>query len=109
MSRNAKRSGWRPLESGGADEELAGRHYAEHKDKPFYGELVETITSGPVMALAFQGPPGAAAIVRTLMGATNASDAAPGTIRGDFAIGMVNVVHGSDSPESGASGGWRSP
>ena len=83
------------------DEELAGKHYAEHTEKPFFGELVEFITSGPVVAMEWSGE-GAVAVARTLMGATNAAEAAPGTIRGDFGLIMAeNVVHGSDSPASG--------
>jgi len=79
---------------------LAAQHYAEHKGKPFYGELVAFITSGPVLALAVRGE-NAIAGVRTMMGATNPADAAPGTIRGDFATELSeNVVHGSDSRAS---------
>jgi nucleoside-diphosphate kinase len=79
---------------------LAQKHYAEHKDKPFFGELVDFITSGPVLALAVRGE-SAISVVRTMMGATNPSNAAPGTIRGDLATLMgENVVHGSDSKES---------
>lgn len=79
---------------------LAAEHYAEHKGKPFYGELVSFITSGPVLALAVRGE-GAIAGVRALMGATNPADAAPGTIRGDLATELSeNVVHGSDSKAS---------
>jgi len=82
------------------DRELAERHYAEHAEKPFYGELVEFITSGPTLALALEGE-SAISIVRTTMGATNPTDSAPGTIRGDLALAMPdNLVHGSDSPES---------
>ena len=82
------------------DEDLAGRHYAEHTEKPFFGDLVSFITSGPVMALAVEGPE-AVAVVRTLMGPTNPIDAPPGTIRGDLAIELTqNLIHGSDSPES---------
>lgn len=84
------------------DSDLAGRHYAEHKDKPFFGELVTFITSGPVMALAVEGPD-AVKVVRTLMGTTNPVEAAPGTIRGDFGLVITeNLVHGSDSFESAA-------
>jgi nucleoside-diphosphate kinase len=84
------------------DKELAGEHYAEHGDKPFYGELIEFITSGPTLALVVEGE-GAIATVRTTMGATNPADAGPGTIRGDLALSMPdNLVHGSDSPESAA-------
>jgi nucleoside-diphosphate kinase len=79
---------------------LAAEHYAEHKGKPFYGELVSFITSGPVLALAVRGE-NAIAGVRALMGATNPADAAPGTIRGDMATLLSeNVVHGSDSRAS---------
>jgi nucleoside-diphosphate kinase len=82
--------------------ELAEEHYAEHREKPFFGELVEFITSTPVVAMRVQGE-GAIKAVRTLMGATNPADAAPGTIRGDLAMSMPdNLVHGSDSPESAA-------
>jgi nucleoside-diphosphate kinase len=81
-------------------DELAGRHYAEHRDKPFFGGLVDFITSAPVVAMVWQGP-GAVAMVRTMMGATNPANAAPGTIRGDLAVSFgMNVIHGSDSPES---------
>jgi nucleoside-diphosphate kinase len=82
------------------DRELAERHYAEHTEKPFFGELVEFITSAPTLALALEGE-SAISVVRTTMGATNPTDAAPGTIRGDLALAMPdNLVHGSDSPES---------
>jgi nucleoside-diphosphate kinase len=82
------------------DRSLAEEHYAEHTEKPFFGELVDFITSGPTMALVLEGA-GAIATVRTTMGATNPADAAPGTIRGDFSLSMPdNLVHGSDSPES---------
>jgi nucleoside-diphosphate kinase len=84
------------------DRALAEEHYAEHAQKPFYGELVEFITSGPTLALVLEGE-GAIATVRTTMGATNPADAGPGTIRGDLALSMPdNLVHGSDSPESAA-------
>ena len=84
------------------DEALARQHYAEHIDKPFFPELLAFITSGPVVALAAEGPE-AIGIVRTLMGATDPKKAAPGTIRGDFGIVITqNIVHGSDSPESAA-------
>ena len=84
------------------DRSLAEEHYAEHAEKPFFGELVEFITSGPTMALVLEGE-GAIATVRTTMGATNPADAGPGTIRGDLALSMPdNLVHGSDSPESAA-------
>jgi len=82
------------------DEALAGEHYAEHTEKPFFGELIEFITSSPTLALVLEGE-GAIAVVRTTMGATNPATAAPGTIRGDLALSMPdNLVHGSDSPES---------
>jgi nucleoside-diphosphate kinase len=82
------------------DDALAGEHYAEHREKPFFGELVEFITSAPTIALVLEGE-GAIATVRTTMGATNPANAAPGTIRGDLALSMPdNLVHGSDSPES---------
>ena len=85
------------------DEALAKEHYAEHAEKPFFGELVDFITSGPTLALVLEGE-GAIATVRTTMGATNPADAGPGTIRGDLALSMPdNLVHGSDSPESAAS------
>jgi nucleoside-diphosphate kinase len=81
-------------------EEQAGEHYAEHRGKPFYGELVEFITSGPSVAMVVEGP-GAVATVRTMMGATDPLASAPGTIRGDLALEIgQNAVHGSDSPDS---------
>ena len=82
-------------------EELAAQHYAEHEGKPFFGELVDFITSGPLMALVFEGE-SAIRAARQVIGATNPLEAAPGSIRGDFAISVgQNMVHGSDSPESG--------
>ena len=82
------------------DEDMAGLHYAEHVDKPFFGELVEFITSGPVVAMQWSGE-SAVSVARTLMGVTNPAEAAPGTIRGDFGLEITNnVVHGSDSPAS---------
>jgi nucleoside-diphosphate kinase len=82
------------------DRGLAEEHYSEHSEKPFFGELVEFITSGPTLALVLEGD-GAIAVVRTTMGATNPTNADPGTIRGDLALAMPdNLVHGSDSPES---------
>ena len=82
------------------DRELAEQHYAEHAEKPFFGELVEFITSAPTLALALEGE-SAISVVRTTMGATNPTEAAPGTIRGDLALAMPdNLVHGSDAPES---------
>lgn len=80
----------------------AEEHYAEHSAKPFFGELVDFITSGPLVALALEGPK-AIPTVRTMMGATNPLGSAPGTLRGDLALVLAeNVVHGSDSPESAA-------
>lgn len=85
------------------DEELAGRHYEEHRDKPFFGELVAFITRSPLVAMAVEGGPDTWKVVRGLMGATNPREAAPGTIRGDLALETgENLVHGSDSPESAA-------
>jgi len=82
--------------------ELAERHYAEHAERPFFGELVEFITSGPIVAMVLEGRDAVRA-ARQLIGATNPLEAAPGTIRGDLAIEMgTNMVHGSDSPESAA-------
>lgn len=83
------------------DAETAGEHYGEHKGKPFYDDLVSFITRGPALLMVVEGPADTYKVVRTLMGATNPKDAAPGTIRGDLAIEMTeNLVHGSDSPES---------
>ena len=80
--------------------ELAEEHYAEHREKPFFEELVEFITSTPVVAMRVRGE-GAIKVMRTLMGSTNPAEAAPGTIRGDLAVSLPdNLVHGSDSPES---------
>jgi nucleoside-diphosphate kinase len=80
--------------------ELAEEHYAEHREKPFFEELVDFITTTPVVAMRVRGE-GAIGVMRTLMGATNPAEAAPGTIRGDLALSMPdNLVHGSDSPES---------
>lgn len=82
------------------DEDLAGRHYGEHREKPFFGELVEFITSGPVVAMEWSGE-SAVSVARTLMGTTNPAEAPPGTIRGDLGLIMTNnIVHGSDSPVS---------
>ena len=82
------------------DGPLADEHYAEHREKPFFDELVEFITSSPTLALVLEGE-SAIQVVRTTMGATNPVDSAPGTIRGDLALAMPdNLVHGSDSPES---------
>jgi len=82
------------------DEEFAGRHYAEHTDKPFFGELVEFITRGSLVAAVLDGP-GAVEAARQVIGATNPLEASPGSIRGDFALEVTfNLVHGSDSAES---------
>jgi nucleoside-diphosphate kinase len=82
-------------------EDLATRHYAEHEGKPFFGELVEFITSGPLVAMVLEGDQAIVA-ARQVIGATNPLEAAPGSIRGDYAIAVgQNMVHGSDSPESG--------
>jgi nucleoside-diphosphate kinase len=82
------------------DRSLAEQHYAVHRAKPFFASLVEFITSGPVVALALEGP-NAIAVVRTLNGATRPHEAAPGTIRGDFAVETAqNLVHASDGPET---------
>jgi len=84
------------------DRALAERHYAEHSEKPFFGELVDFITSAPTLALVVEGE-SAISVVRATIGATNPAEAAPGTIRGDLALAMPdNLVHGSDSPESAA-------
>jgi len=81
--------------------DIARRHYAEHVEKPFYGDLVEFISRGPSMVMAVSGPAGTWKIVRTLMGPTNPAEAPPGTIRGDLAVELTeNLIHGSDGPES---------
>ncbi len=83
-------------------EQIAKAHYAEHAEKPFFSELVEFITSGPLLAAVIEGTE-AIASWRSMMGATNPANAAPGTIRGDLATDtQFNVTHGSDSPESAA-------
>lgn len=80
--------------------DLAEQHYGEHKERPFFGELVEFITSGPVFAMVWEGE-NVISTARSMMGATNPKDAAPGTIRGDYAATVgKNIIHGSDSPES---------
>jgi nucleoside-diphosphate kinase len=82
------------------DKEIAEAHYAEHAERPFFGELVEFITGGPLVALVVEGP-NAVAGTRRLMGVTNPIEATPGSIRGDYALEIgQNLVHGSDSPES---------
>jgi nucleoside-diphosphate kinase len=81
-------------------EELAKRHYAEHEGKPFFGELVEFITSAPLVAMVLEGLEAVTA-ARQVIGATNPLEASPGSIRGDYAIAVgQNMVHGSDAPES---------
>ncbi|MGK2956033.1 MAG: nucleoside-diphosphate kinase [Solirubrobacterales bacterium] len=83
-----------------ASEAIANEHYAEHTDKPFFGELVDFITGGPLVAAVLEGPEAVKA-ARQLIGATNPVEAAPGSIRGDFAQEVTfNMVHGSDSDES---------
>ena len=86
-----------------ASRALGETHYEEHREKPFFGELVDFITSGPTLALVFEGE-GAVATCRKVIGATNPADAEPGSLRGDFALAMPdNLVHGSDSPETAAT------
>ncbi|EJY55007.1 Nucleoside-diphosphate kinase [Alicyclobacillus hesperidum URH17-3-68] len=81
---------------------LAEQHYAEHRERPFFGELVSFITSSPVFAMVLEGE-NAISVARTLMGKTNPAESAPGTIRGDYGLTIgMNIVHGSDSPESAA-------
>ena len=83
-----------------ADEEIANRHYAEHSEKPFFGELVSFITGGPLVAMVLEGHEAVAA-ARQIIGSTNPVEAAPGSIRGDFALEVTfNMVHGSDADES---------
>lgn len=85
------------------DRATAETHYAEHADKPFFGDLVEFITRGPALVAVVEGPEDTWKVVRTTMGATNPRDAAPGTIRGDLGILFTeNLIHGSDGPESAA-------
>ncbi len=81
----------------------AGRHYEEHRDKPFFADLVAFITRSPLVAMVVEGGPDTWQVVRGLMGATNPREAAPGTIRGDLALETgENLVHGSDGPDSAA-------
>jgi nucleoside-diphosphate kinase len=83
------------------DADLAGRHYDEHRERPFFGELVAFITRGPLVAMVVDGGPDTWKVVRGMMGVTNPREAAPGTIRGDLALETgENLVHGSDGPES---------
>jgi nucleoside-diphosphate kinase len=82
------------------DSELAGHHYAAHKEKPFFRELLKFITSSPLIAIVFEGEK-AVEVIRQTMGSTNAAEAAPGTIRGDYGIDLQqNLVHGSDSAKN---------
>jgi nucleoside-diphosphate kinase len=84
------------------DRSVAEEHYGEHKERPFFGELVDFITGGPLVAVVVEGP-NAVAGTRRLMGVTNPVEATPGSIRGDYALEIgQNLVHGSDSPESAA-------
>ncbi|MBB4823771.1 nucleoside-diphosphate kinase [Sporosarcina luteola] len=81
-------------------QDLAEQHYGEHKERPFFGELVDFITSGPVFAMVWEGE-NVISTARLMMGATNPKESAPGTVRGDFAVTVgKNIIHGSDSPES---------
>jgi nucleoside-diphosphate kinase len=83
------------------DADTAKRHYAEHEGKPFYADLVAFITRSPALVAVVEGPEDTWQVVRTMMGATNPAEAAPGTIRGDLAIELTeNLIHGSDSAES---------
>jgi nucleoside-diphosphate kinase len=83
--------------------EIAEIHYAEHAERPFFGDLVAFITRSPSLAMVVEGPKDTFAVVRLLMGTTNPAEAAPGTIRGDYGIKTTeNLVHGSDSHESAA-------
>ncbi len=85
------------------DDDFAGRHYEEHRGKPFFADLVAFITRSPLVAMVVEGGPDTWAVVRRLMGATNPKDADPGTIRGDLALEMTeNLVHGSDGPDTAA-------
>jgi len=84
------------------EKDLAERHYAEHRERPFFGDLVEFITGGPLIALVLEGYEAIKA-ARQVIGATNPLEAAPGSIRGDYALEVqTNMVHGSDAPESAA-------
>lgn len=84
-----------------ATRDLAERHYDVHRDRPFFNDVVAFITSGPVVAMVLEGPEGTIELVRLLMGKTSPKEAAPGTIRGDYAsTTQENLVHGSDGPET---------
>jgi nucleoside-diphosphate kinase len=83
------------------DQATAARHYAEHDGKPFYPDLISFITRGPVVAMVVEGPDDTWQVVRTMMGATNSAEAAPGTIRGDLSVLFTeNLIHGSDAADS---------
>ena len=83
------------------DEEVLSVHYEEHLEKPFYGDLVSFMSRSPVVVMVVEGPEDTYAVVRSMMGATNPRESAPGTIRGDYGLIVTeNLVHGSDSPES---------
>jgi len=100
-----ERKGLRPLlgRLGRIDREVAEQHYAEHQGKGFYPDLIEFICRSPAFVAVLEGPPEAWAVLRSLMGATDPRQAAPGTIRGDLAVEVTeNLVHGSDSAESAA-------
>jgi nucleoside-diphosphate kinase len=91
------------LEMRTIDEATATQHYAEHEGKPFFADLLSFITRGPAVPMVVEGPEDTWQVVRTMMGATNPRDAAPGTIRGDLGIEFTeNLVHGSDGPDSAA-------
>lgn len=84
-------------------QDLAQSHYGVHRDKPFFGDLVSFITSGPVVVAVLEGP-NAISVVRSMMGATNPASSPPGTIRGDWALDVLhNLIHGSDAPETAAA------
>ena len=101
VASSARGCAWWPPNCAPIDESTASEHYEEHRDKPFYGDLVGFITRSPSMVLVVEGPEDTWRIVRTLMGPTNPVDAPPGTIRGDLGTLLTeNLVHGSDSAES---------
>lgn len=98
-----ERKGFRilALEKRVMSREAAEEHYGEHRERPFFGELVEFITSGPVVMLVVEGPEGTIGALRAMMGATNPLESAPGTIRGDYATDVgQNIIHGSDGTDS---------
>ena len=101
--RGARPQGRRPQARPGRRETWPSAHYDAHREKPFFGGLVDFITSAPLVALALEGP-NAIAVVRAINGATRPHEAAPGTIRGDFALETAqNIVHASDGPEAAAT------